>query len=299
MRRCRASAINYNLPAYENRSEQNEKERFMMETMESQFAGWLKNVGLGAFQRIITAVLILAVGIFLTRLITNLVRKALQRSRLERAAHSMIISVVRVALYLLVFINVASSLGVDMTGVVAMASVLTLAVSLALQNMLANVMGGFTILTTHPFHSGDYVDIGGQSGTVEEISMTYTRLATPDNKIVSIPNNTVIASQITNYSVAGKRRVDISISAAYSMATQDVVDALIQAGTVEKVLPDPAPFAAVTGYGESTIQYTLRVWVKSEDYWDVFFRINQRIQRIFAENRIEMSYPHLNVHLDR
>lgn len=271
----------------------------MMETMESQFAGWLKNVGLGAFQRIITAVLILAVGIFLTRLITNLVRKALQRSRLERAAHSMIISVVRVALYLLVFINVASSLGVDMTGVVAMASVLTLAVSLALQNMLANVMGGFTILTTHPFHSGDYVDIGGQSGTVEEISMTYTRLATPDNKIVSIPNNTVIASQITNYSVAGKRRVDISISAAYSMATQDVVDALIQAGTVEKVLPDPAPFAAVTGYGESAIQYTLRVWVNSEDYWDVFFRINQRIQRIFAENRIEMSYPHLNVHLDR
>ena len=126
----------------------------MMETMESQFAGWLKNVGLGAFQKIITAVLILAVGIFLTRLITNLVRKALQRSRLERAAHSMIISVARVALYLLVFINVASSLGVDMTGVVAMASVLTLAVSLALQNMLANVMGGFTILTTHPFHSG-------------------------------------------------------------------------------------------------------------------------------------------------
>lgn len=271
----------------------------MMETMEYQFAGWLKNVGLGAFQRIITAVLILAVGVFLARLITNLVRKALQRSRLERAAHSMIISVVRVALYLLVFINVASSLGVDMTGVVAMASVLTLAVSLALQNMLANVMGGFTILTTHPFHSGDYVDIGGESGTVEEISMTYTRLATPDNKIVSIPNNTVIASQITNYSVAGKRRVDISISAAYSMAAQDVIDALIQAGTVEKVLPDPAPFAAVTGYGESAINYTLRVWVKSEDYWDVFFQVNQRIQQIFAENRIEMSYPHLNVHLDR
>ena len=258
---------------------------------------WLISAGLGAFQRIISAGLILAVGIFLIRLVTKLVRKALLRSRLERAAHSMIISVVRIGLYLLLLINVAASLGIDITGVVALASVLTLAVSLALQNMLANVMGGFTILTTHPFHSGDFVDIGGESGTVEEISMTYTRLATPDNKIISIPNNTVIASQITNYSVAGKRRVDISISAAYSMAAQDVIDALIQAGSVEKVLPDPAPFAAVSGYGESAIDYTLRLWVKSEDYWDVFFQVNQRIQQVFAENHIEMSYPHVNVHL--
>ena len=274
---------------------QNGREIFMIDF--ERLNAWLISAGLGAFQRIISAGLILAVGIFLIRLVTKLVRKALLRSRLERAAHSMIISVVRVGLYLLLLINVAASLGIDITGVVALASVLTLAVSLALQNMLANVMGGFTILTTHPFHSGDFVDIGGESGTVEEISMTYTRLATPDNKIVSIPNNTVIASQITNYSVAGKRRVDISISAAYSMAAQDVIDALIQAGSVEKVLPDPAPFAAVSGYGESAIDYTLRLWVKSEDYWDVFFQVNQRIQQVFAENHIEMSYPHLNVHL--
>ena len=99
--------------------------------------------------------------------------------------------------------------------------------------------------------------------------------------------------------MAGKRRVDISISAAYSMAVQDVIDALLQAGTVEKVLPDPAPFAVVMGYGESTIHYSLRLWVKSEDYWDVFFQVNQRIQHVFAENGIKMSYPHLNVHLDR
>ena len=153
---------------------------------------------------------------------------------------------VAVGLYLLLVINVAAALGIDITGVVALASVLTLAVSLALQNMLANVIGGFTILTTHPFHSGDFVDIGGQSGTVEEISMTYTQLATPDNKIVSIPNNTVVGSQITNYSVAGTRRVDINVTAAYTAPAQDVIDALLQAGNVEKVLRDPAPFAALT-----------------------------------------------------
>lgn len=271
----------------------------MFEKVEYQVAGWLKSMGLGAFATVIRAALFLLVGLFLIKLITNLVRKALLRSKLEKAAHSMIIGVVRVLLYVLLLINVASALGIDITGVVALASVLTLAVSLALQNMLANVMGGFTILTTHPFHSGDFVDIGGQSGTVEEITMVYTRLATPDNKIVSIPNNTVIGSQITNYSVAGTRRVDINVTASYDMAAQDVIDALLQAGAVEKVLKEPAPFAAVTDYGESAIGYTLRLWVKSEDYWDVYFQVNQRIQSVFAENRIEMSYPHLNVHLDK
>ena len=271
----------------------------MFEKMEYEFAGWLKNMGLGAFATVIRTVLLLLVGLFLIKLVNNLVRKALLRSKLEKAAHSMIIGVVRVLLYVLLLINVASALGIDITGVVALASVLTLAVSLALQNMLANVMGGFTILTTHPFHSGDFVDIGGQSGTVEEITVVYTRLATPDNKIVSIPNNTVIGSQITNYSVAGTRRVDINVTASYDMAAQDVIDALLQAGAVEKVLKEPAPFAAVTDYGESAIGYTLRLWVKSEDYWDVYFQVNQRIQSVFAENRIEMSYPHLNVHLDK
>lgn len=267
--------------------------------IDQHLEAWLRNVIPDAFQKIISVALILTVGLLVIKVAANLVRKALLRSKLEKAAHSMIIGVVRVLLYVLLLINIASALGIDITGVVALASVLTLAVSLALQNMLANVMGGFTILTTHPFHSGDYVDIGGQSGTVEEISMTYTRLATPDNKIVSIPNNTVVGSQITNYSVAGTRRVDVEVSASYDMAAQDVINALLQAGDVEKVLKDPAPFAAVSNYGESAIGYTLRLWVKSQDYWDVFYQVNQRIQQVFAENHIEMSYPHLNVHLNQ
>lgn len=264
-----------------------------------QIASWLKSAGADACVKILQVTLILVVGIGLIKLLTNLARKALLRSRLEKAAHSIILGVVRVALYLLLVINVAAALGIDITGVVALASVLTLAVSLALQNMLANVIGGFTILTTHPFHSGDFVDIGGQSGTVEEISMTYTQLATPDNKIVSIPNNTVVGSQITNYSVAGTRRVDINVTASYTAPAQAVIDALLQAGNAEKVLADPAPFAALTEYGESAVGYTLRLWVKSQDYWDVFFQVNQRIGQVFAENNIEMTYPHLNIHLEK
>ena len=181
----------------------------------------------------------------------------------------------------------------------ALASVLTLAVSLALQNMLANVIGGFTILSTTPFHSGDYVEIAGQAGTVNEINMTYTKLTTPDNKLISIPNSAVVAAQIVNYSSESSRRVDINVSASYDVPVQKVIDALVQAGTVDKALTTPAPFAALVSYGESAINYSLRVWVNNADYWDVYFEVNQKVKKIFDEQGIAMTYPHLNVHLDK
>lgn len=259
---------------------------------------WIQKWGLGsAVGRVVSAVLILIVGFAAINLLTKLMKGTLERSKLEKAAHGMIVSVTRVVLYLLLVINVASALGIDITGVVALASVLTLAVSLAMQSMLANVVGGMTILSVHPFRSGDYVDIGGQAGTVEEISMTYTRLITPDNKVVSIPNSTVAGAQITNYSANGTRRVEVAVGVSYNMEPQNVIDALIQAGTVDKALTDPVPAAVITEYGESVINYSLRVWVKTEDYWDVYFQINQRIWKVFAENQIEMSYPHVNVHM--
>lgn len=251
------------------------------------------------FKTVSTALILAAAGILAVRLLMKLLDRALEKSKLEKAAHSLIRSLVRAALYLLLGLSVASALHIDVTGVVALASVLTLAVSLSLQNMLSNVIGGFTVLYTHPFHSGDYVEIGGQSGTVQEINMTYTVLATLDNKIVSIPNSAVTAAQITNYSSSGTRRVEIAVSAAYSAPVQKVIDALALAGTVDNVLLEPAPQAVVTNYGDSAISYSLRLWVKTQDYWDVYFDVMQRIKKIFDEQGIEMTYPHLNVHLDK
>ena len=193
----------------------------------------------------------------------------------------------------------ASKLGIDVTGIVALASVLTLAVSLALQNILANVIGGFTLLYTKPFSSGDFVEIAGQSGTVNEIGLTYTKLATPDNKVISIPNSAVIAAQIINYSVTGTRRVDVNVSASYGAPVEKVLEALREAGQVANTLPDQAPFAAVTNYGESSIEYTLRVWSTADNYWDVLFAVNQNVKAVFDAKGIAMTYPHLNVHLDK
>ena len=248
---------------------------------------------------IFKAVVTLVIGLLAIRVVNKLIRVSLEKSRLEKAAHSLITSLAKAAMYILLGLIVASTLGIDVTSVVALASVLTLALSLALQNMVSNIIGGFTILYTHPFHSGDYVEIAGQSGTVQEINMTYTMLATPDNKLVSIPNSAVVAAQIVNYSATGTRRVDVNVSASYTVPTQKVIDALVLAGTADKVLVDPAPMAVVSAYGESAIQYSLRVWVKTEDYWDVFFLVNQRVKTIFDEQGITMTYPHLNVHLDK
>jgi len=248
---------------------------------------------------IFRAVISLVIGAFAIRIIMKLIRVTLEKSKLEKAAHSLITSLAKAAMYILLGLIVASTLGIDVTSIVALASVLTLALSLALQNMVSNIIGGFTILYTHPFHSGDYVEIAGQGGTVKEINMTYTMLATPDNKLISIPNSAVVAAQIINYSASDTRRVDVQVSASYTVPTQKVIDALVLAGTADSVLLEPAPMAVVTGYGESAIQYSLRVWVKSADYWDVYFTVNQRVKTIFDEQGIAMTYPHLNVHLDK
>ena len=265
--------------------------------MLSNIEMWAASLASIAMTKLLPAVIILAAGILVIRIVMAILNKALNASKLEKAAHSLIKSLASVVLYLLLGLIVASSLGIDVTGIIALASVLTLAVSLALQNMLANVIGGFTLLYTRPFHSGDYVDIGADSGTVTEIGMAYTRLLTPDNKMISIPNSTVVAGDIVNYTATGTRRVDVAIRAAYCVPTQKVIDALIQAGTIDKVLLDPAPFAAIANYGENAIEYTLRVWTKTDDYWDVMFTINQNVKNIFDAQDIKMSYPHMYVHM--
>lgn len=267
----------------------------MLETLKV----WLTDLSTGVASKILSAVVVLVIGILVIRIIMKLLKSALEKSKLEKAAHSLITSLASAAMYILLALIIASSLGIDVSSIVALASVLTLALSLALQNMVSNIIGGFTILYTHPFRSGDYVEIAGQSGTVQEINMTYTKLSTPDNKLISIPNSSVVAAQIINYSAAETRRVEVLVSASYTVPTQKVIDALALAGTVDNVLLTPAPQAVVTNYGESAIQYSLRVWVKTEDYWDVYFTINQRVKNIFDEQDIAMTYPHLNVHLDK
>lgn len=265
----------------------------MLDTLLASLSGSL------FFKKLMGTVLILVIGVLVIRVIMRLIAAALEKSHLEKAAHSLIFSLARAAMYILLFLIAASQMGIDVSSIVALASVLTLALSLALQNMVSNLIGGFVILYTHPFHSGDYVEIAGQGGTVKEISMTYTVLATPDNRIISIPNSAVAAAQVVNYSSADSRRVELTVTASYDAPTQKVLDALVLAGTVDNALLNPAPSAVIVSYDDSAIRYSLRIWVKPGDYWDVYFQVNQRIKDVFDQQGIEMTYPHLNVHLDK
>ena len=204
-------------------------------------------LGSGLFRSTCKAVVILVIGVLAIRIIGKLLQKALEKSKLEKAAHVLITSLAKTALYILLGLIAASTLGIDVTSIVALASVLTLALSLALQNMVSNIIGGFTILYTQPFHSGDYVEIAGQAGTVREINMTYTQMTTPDNKVISIPNSAVVAAQIVNYSAEETRRVDVAVSVGQDVAPQKVIDALVLAGTVDNALLDPVPAAVISG----------------------------------------------------
>lgn len=249
--------------------------------------------------KLLTALLILIGGIIAVRIMMKVLTKFLETGKLEKAAHTLIKSLARVVLYLLLGLMVADSLGIDVTGVIALASVLTLSVSLALQNALGNVFGGCTLLYTAPFHSGDFVDIGAESGTVVEIGMTYTKLRTPDNKMISIPNSTVVGGDIVNYSITGTRRLDIPVTAVYTEPSQKVLAALMEATIHDKVLLDPAPATLIDSYGDNAVRYILRVWTKTEDYWDVRNDIMLKVREIFAAQDIKMVYPHIHIYTEK
>ena len=256
---------------------------------------WLQS----AATRILPVLILLAAGLLVIRIVMRLIKLALEKSRLEKAAHTLILSSARIVLYILLCLILASSLGIDVTSIVALASVLTLAISLSVQNALSNVIGGFTLLCTKPFVTGDFVEIAGQSGTVKQIGLTYTKLATPDNKLISIPNNAVTAAEIVNYTTTGKRRAEVQVCASYSTPVETVLEALIEAARLPMNLEDPAPSAVVVSYDESAIRYKLFVWCDAADYWTSTFATTRNVKAVFDANGVEMTYPHVNVHIEK
>ena len=260
---------------------------------------FLNSVGSFLLVTVLPLAIILVAGILLIQLAIKLLRKALVKAKLEKVAGNLIVTLIQIVLYGLLCLILAAKMGIDVTGIVALASVLTLAVSLAVQTLLTNVISGFTLLYTKPFRAGDYVEVGGQAGSVKSIGLTYTELATPDNKNIFIPNSAVTAAEIVNYTVLGTRRVEITVTASYDSPIDGVLEALKEAAQVEARLPDKEPFVAVKNYGESAIEYVLHIWSTADDYWTTLFDVNKRIKEVFDAKDLRMTYPHLNVHLDK
>lgn len=255
----------------------------------------LKELTLGGILRV---VVLLLIGYLIIRMLMRVVDRLLDRSKSVADIRVYIRSGVHIFLWFLLALMVAGSLDIDVTSIIAMLSVAGLAVSLALQNTLSNLAGGLQILVTKPFVVGDYIDAEGTAGTVAEIGLAYTKLTTPDAKRISVPNSQMASAKVTNYTNENGRRVDIVFSASYDAPTTTVKTAIQEVlDGIEGVRRDPAPVIWINAYGASSIDYVVRAWTGTQEYWDVYYAIMEGVRESFARHGVEMTYNHLNVHL--
>lgn len=244
-------------------------------------------------------IIVLAIVLFIVvKLLIKLFNTLIQKSRIDRSLHGFLKNMIRILLYFIAVVILAGSLKIDVTSLIAILSVAGLALSLALQGALSNMASGIVILMAKPLHVGDYIAIGTDEGTVEEINMTYTKLRTYDSRIIFIPNSTVTSSNVINYTIEGKRRVDLVVSASYDCGVDAVKKSLLSAiEMVPSFLPDQEKFARVSGYKDGGIEYVLRAWCRTEDYWDSYWNLVESVKICFDRDGIEMSYTNLNIHV--
>ena len=256
-------------------------------------------IGSMALSTLISAVLTFITCFIVMQIILKTLERILGRAnKIDGTLKGFIHSAVKIVLWILTGIIVAGALGIPTTSLVALISIAGLALSLSVQNILSNLFSGLTLLVSKPFKSGDYVEVGGRNGIIKSVGLFYTQLNTLDNVSINIPNSDVTGTTVINYSREPLRRVDRVFSAAYESSTEDVKAAILEAiSRDEKILRDPAPFVRLSEYKESCIEYTVRVWCKCADYWDVFFNLNENVRDCFAEKGVEMTYNHMNVHI--
>ncbi len=250
--------------------------------------------------RLVGAVLIVVVGFIVTNKLVKCFKESKGADKMEKSVVDFLSSFASIALKIVLILTAANYLGVPMTNLVAILGSCGLAIGLALQGSLANLAGGIMILIFKPFKDGDFVSINGLDGTVSEITILYTYLKTPDNKTIIIPNGSASNASVTNYSKEKYRRVDVAIGVSYKSDVEAVkailLDFVKELPYVEK---EPAPAVVISAYADSSINFTIRVWTESAHYWDVAGEINYGLQKILADNGIEIPFPQLDVHLDK
>ena len=248
---------------------------------------------------LLSAILTLVICFIIIKIITGLVSKALSKSKkLDGTLRGFVTSAIKALLWVIAAIIVANALGINTSSLVALVSVVGLALSLSVQNILSNLFSGLTLLITKPFAAGDFVEVGGKTGLVKTVGLFYTQLDTLDNVAVSLPNGDVTASSVYNYTREPRRRVDMYFSAAYDEPTEKVKAAIMDAIQQDaRILSDPAPFVRLFEYKGSAISYVVRVWCKGTDYWSVYFDLNENVRESFAAHGVKFSYEHVNVHI--
>ncbi|MBR1824030.1 MAG: mechanosensitive ion channel [Ruminococcus sp.] len=251
-----------------------------------------------ALPSIIIAVIILIIGIIISKIIVRITGKALSRSNVDNAAKHFLESLVRIILYVVVIIITLSFLKVPMSSIITILGAAGLAVSLALQNCLSNLCGGFIILFSKPFSSGDIIEIDGSVGTVRTIGILYTKILTFDSKTVFIPNGKVSEAKIINYTETPNRRIDLQFNISYESDYDRARAAILEVIAADKlILKDPAPVVRMSAHNESSVSIDALVWAKNADYFTARYNMLEAVRNSFAENNIIIPFGQVDVHI--
>lgn len=258
--------------------------------------GYLKEYG----PQLVLAIIVLIAGFWLIRIIVRLTEKAMDRANVDKSLHKFVSSLIGIMLKIMLVISVASMIGIEMTSFIAVIGAAGLAIALALQNSMSNFAGGVLILLFKPFGVGDTIDAQGYVGKVHAIKVLHTVLKTFDNKTIIIPNGTLANGNIINFSIEQTRRVDMTFGIGYNddiKLAKETLKKLVDQD--ERILRDPEPLVVVGELGESSINFTVRTWCKTDDYWNVYFDMQEKVKMAFDANGISIPFPQRDVHLYR
>ena len=238
--------------------------------------------------KVLLAIVVWFVGKFIVGKIMQLVAKIKVLDKIEPNTRTFVLSALKWLLYVILVVSIVAILGVPMASVITVLGTAGAAIALSLQGSLSNLAGGIMLVIFRPFKVGDFVEASGVTGTVKEITLFYTVLNTVDNCRINVPNGALMNANIVDYSAETTRRVDLSFASAKSEDPKKIQSLMLDVMEQnEKVLKDPAPFARISGGTNEAMQFTVRAWCKTEDYWDVYFDLTQTITEKLGENGVQ------------
>lgn len=267
-----------------------------IETIVEKFVEWITINGI----KLIVGLILISIGLKLIKKVVKHFIVFLEKRDVDITLRRFLQSLISGILKVVLFIVILGYWDVELTGLAALVASGGVAIGLALQGSLSNFAGGFIILLLRPFKVGDYIEAATYGGTVEEIGLFYTQLATIDNKLILIPNGTLSNGSLINYSAKEKRRVDLTFSVGYEsnlLHVKNVLTDMINKHPL--ILKEPAPFVGVSAHGPSSIDFVVRVWCKSEDYWTIHFDLLEKVKLRFDEENISIPYPQMDLHVRR
>jgi small conductance mechanosensitive channel len=265
-----------------------------MEEYTDYILGLLASYGL----MIVGAIAVLIIGLWVIKIITRNFVKVLKRSKIDETLHPFFRSMANVLMKVLLILSVLSIAGIEVTSFIAILGAAGLAIGMALSGTLQNFAGGVMILIFKPFEKGHFIEAQGHMGTVKEIQIFITILTTPDNKRIILPNGPLANGSLTNFSVEDTRRVDMVFGVGYDADVEKakaIISDLLDKN--EAVMKDPEKFIALHEMADSSVNIVMRAWVKSADYWGVYFYMNENVYKEFNTNNISIPYPQMDVHV--